>query len=74
MEFVTLNNGIKMPLEGFGVFQVPDPAPVSYTHLITTDIGIGGSNFTGLPGTASAGAAELLLTNGVGSINVQFQG
>ena len=23
---VTLNNGIKMPLEGFGVFQVPDPA------------------------------------------------
>ena len=26
MEFVTLNNGIKMPLEGFGVFQVPDPA------------------------------------------------
>lgn len=26
MEFVTLNNGIKMPLEGFGVFQVLDPA------------------------------------------------
>lgn len=26
MEFVTLNNGIKMPLQGFGVFQVPDPA------------------------------------------------
>ena len=26
MEFVTLNNGIKMPLEGFGVFQVPDGA------------------------------------------------
>ena len=26
MEFVTLNNGIKMPMEGFGVFQVPDPA------------------------------------------------
>ena len=25
MEFVTLNNGGKMPLEGFGVFQVPDP-------------------------------------------------
>ena len=24
MEYVTLNNGIKMPLEGFGVFQVPD--------------------------------------------------
>ena len=26
MEFVTLNNGIEMPLQGFGVFQVPDPA------------------------------------------------
>ena len=26
MEFVTLNNGVKMPKEGFGVFQVPDPA------------------------------------------------
>lgn len=24
MEFVTLSNGVKMPLEGFGVFQVPD--------------------------------------------------
>lgn len=26
MEYATLNNGIQMPLEGFGVFQVPDPA------------------------------------------------
>lgn len=26
MEFSTLNNGVKMPLEGFGVFQVPDMA------------------------------------------------
>lgn len=25
MEFITLNTGAKMPLEGFGVFQVPDP-------------------------------------------------
>lgn len=24
MEFVTLNNGIKMPMLGFGVFQIPD--------------------------------------------------
>ena len=24
MEFLTLSNGVKMPLEGFGVFQVPD--------------------------------------------------
>lgn len=26
MDYITLNNGINMPLEGFGVFQVPDPA------------------------------------------------
>ena len=26
MEFTTLNNGVKMPLENFGVFQVPDAA------------------------------------------------
>lgn len=26
MEFVTLRNGVQMPLEGFGVFQVPDAA------------------------------------------------
>lgn len=26
MEFVTLQNGVTMPLEGFGVFQVPDAA------------------------------------------------
>ena len=26
MEFITLNNGVKMQLEGFGVFQVPDSA------------------------------------------------
>lgn len=26
MEYITLNTGAKMPLEGFGVFQVPDAA------------------------------------------------
>ncbi len=25
MEYTILNNGVKMPMEGFGVFQVPDP-------------------------------------------------
>ena len=24
MEYITLNNGVKMPMEGFGVFQVPE--------------------------------------------------
>lgn len=26
MDYITLNNGTKMPLEGFGVFQIPDAA------------------------------------------------
>ena len=26
MEFLTLSNGVKLPQEGFGVFQIPDPA------------------------------------------------
>lgn len=26
MEHITLRNGVEMPLEGFGVFQVPDAA------------------------------------------------
>jgi len=26
MEYTTLSNGVKMPLEGFGVFQIPDEA------------------------------------------------
>lgn len=26
MQYVALHNGVKMPMEGFGVFQVPDPA------------------------------------------------
>jgi 2,5-diketo-D-gluconate reductase A len=26
MDYVTLNNGVRMPIAGFGVFQIPDPA------------------------------------------------
>lgn len=38
MEFITLNNGTKMPLEGFGVFQIPDAAQaeeVTYNAIKT---------------------------------------
>ena len=38
MKFATLNNGIKMPLEGFGVFQIPDLAQceeVTYNAIKT---------------------------------------
>ena len=24
MEYITLNNGVKMPMLGFGVFQIPE--------------------------------------------------
>ena len=39
MEFVTLNNGVKMPLEGFGVFQVPDPAQCEQAVLEAIESG-----------------------------------
>ena len=38
MEYITLNNGTKMPLEGFGVFQIPDAAEceeVTYNAINT---------------------------------------
>ena len=39
METVTLNNEIKMPMEGFGVFQVPDPAQCKQAVLDAIDSG-----------------------------------
>lgn len=39
MEYVTLNNGVKMPLEGFGVFQVPDPIQCENAVRDAIDVG-----------------------------------
>lgn len=39
MEFVILNNGVKMPREGFGVFQVPDPAQCEQAVLDAIESG-----------------------------------
>lgn len=39
MDYVTLNNGVKMPLEGFGVFQVPDPVQCEQAVLVAIDVG-----------------------------------
>lgn len=39
MEFIKLNNGIKMPAEGFGVFQVADPAQCEQAVLDAIDVG-----------------------------------
>lgn len=39
MEFVTLNNGITMPLLGFGVFQVPDAAECERAVLDAIECG-----------------------------------
>jgi diketogulonate reductase-like aldo/keto reductase len=33
MEYITLSNGVKMPIEGFGVFQIPDPTECKSTVL-----------------------------------------
>lgn len=39
MEFVTLNNAIKMPLEGFGVFRVPDSSECEKAVLEAIETG-----------------------------------
>lgn len=39
MEYVTLNNGVKMPMEGFGVFQVPDAAQCEQAVLDAIESG-----------------------------------
>ena len=39
MEYVTLNNGVKMPLEGFGVLQVLDPAQCEQAVLDAIESG-----------------------------------
>ena len=39
VQTVTLNNGIEMPCEGFGVFQVPDPAVCKQAVLDAIDCG-----------------------------------
>ncbi len=39
MDSILLNNGVSMPLEGFGVFQVPDPAQCKQAVLDAIDTG-----------------------------------
>lgn len=39
VQAVTLNNGIEMPCEGFGVFQVPNPAVCKQAVLDAIDCG-----------------------------------
>ena len=39
MDDITLNNGVKMPLEGFGVFQIPDPTQCEQAVLDAISFG-----------------------------------
>ena len=39
MEYITLNNGIKMPMEGFGVFQVRDPKECEQAVMDAISVG-----------------------------------
>lgn len=39
MDHITLNNGIQMPLAGFGVFQIPDPAECERSVVDAIDVG-----------------------------------
>lgn len=39
MDYVTLNNGIKMPMQGFGVFQISDTAECEQAVTDAIDVG-----------------------------------
>lgn len=39
MNQLTLNNGVQMPILGFGVFQIPDPAECERSVLDAIDVG-----------------------------------
>ena len=39
MEYVKLNNGVEMPVLGFGVFQVADPAVCEQAVLDAIEVG-----------------------------------
>jgi 2,5-diketo-D-gluconate reductase A len=39
MEYVTLNNGLTMPILGFGVFQIPDAAECQRAVVDAIDAG-----------------------------------
>jgi 2,5-diketo-D-gluconate reductase A len=39
MDYATLNNGVKMPLLGFGVFQIPDPAECERSVIAAIESG-----------------------------------
>lgn len=39
MEYTLLNNGVKMPMEGFGVFQMPDPKQCEQAVLDALSVG-----------------------------------
>lgn len=39
MDQVTLNNGVRMPVAGFGVFQIPDPAECERSVVDAIDAG-----------------------------------
>ncbi len=39
MEYITLNNGIKMPMEGFGIFQVRDTKACEQAVLDAVSVG-----------------------------------
>ncbi len=39
MEYVNLNNGARMPIAGFGVFQIPDPAECERSVVDAIEVG-----------------------------------
>lgn len=39
MQYVTLNNGVRMPILGFGVFQIADPAQCEQSVVDAIEVG-----------------------------------
>ena len=39
MDYVVLNNGVRMPMQGFGVFQIPDIS--LWQQAVSDAIGVG---------------------------------
>ena len=72
MEFIKLNNGIEMPVSGFGVFQIPDPKQCEQSvdeaikvgyRLIDTAASYGNEEAVGKAIAASGvGRSELFVT------------
>ena len=65
MDHVTLNNGIRMPIAGFGVFQIPDAAQCERSVIDAIEAGYR------LIDTAASYMNEEAVGKGLGGLDVE---